>query len=304
MTTYFIYLKQVALFKHQLQQLATRKALELHTAQDAELLLFALDWLLGPCEAQKKEKHIETALLRTDLPLKDILDVAADLSKGDYLLLPIEASTAVSGDLNTILFLEGISTETGLSARTAADELLRNGGTAEEAETLYCRLLAIGASTPVALLEQKEALIGHQGLNPVERGVLYRHRGVGDEHMVARAKIKADIDKIEAQIRNNFHDFSVFRFLDYIRERCSPSEALELLQVLKNIAREYYMWYVYDDGCKDLNDTFKKEIDRKQFFLNNGYWKQQPEQMLIATLQDNYEPEAAFQLLIDLKNKL
>lgn len=297
-------MKQVGLFKHQLQQLATAKAWELHTQQADEPKFFTLDWLLGPLEASKKEKHVETALLRTDLPLKHILDLAAELSKGDYLLVPINASAAASGDLSTILFLEGISSETECAARAAADNLLKDGATAEKADILYCRLLAEASLTPIALLKEKENLLGHERLSPVEKGVLYRHRGLGEEHVVAMAKIKADIGKIEAEIRSGFHDFSVFSFLDYIRERCSGAEALELLQIFKKIAHNYYMWYVYDDGCKDLNDTFKKELDRKQFFLNSWYWQQQPEQMLIATLQDNYMPEVAFQLLTDLKNNI
>jgi hypothetical protein len=297
-------MKQVALFKHQLQQLATAKAWEQHATEAPVLKLFTLDWLLGPFEAQKKEKHVETALLRTDFPLKHILDLAAELSKGDYLLVPINASEAVSGDLSTILFMEGVSIETERAARASADVLHKDAATAEEADILYCILLAEDSTTPIALLEEKETLLGHERLSPVEKGVLYRHRGLGEEYVVALAKIKADIDKIEEEIQSDFHDFSVFSFLDYIREQCSPAETLELLQVLKKIAHNYYMWYVYDDGCKDLNDTFKKEIDRKQFFLNSWYWQQQPEQMLIATLQGSYEPEVAHQLLADLKNNI
>jgi hypothetical protein len=304
MKKYFIYMKPLSLFKHRLQQKVWNLSFERREETGEELADYSVQWLLGPFEEGKKEKHVQHALLATDLPLKEVLDLAADLSSGDYLLVPVPSVEAVTGHEGLSLFLEEVSPKAAKAAREEADKYLKSGGAPEEAERLYCRLLAEQNRMQPHLLEEKESRLGHELLNPVEKGVLYRHRGEGDEKPLVSAKRNIYFDILKEKIRNGFHDISVRSLLDYITTHFPEAEAESLLKTMDKIARNYYEWYVYDDGCKDLDDTFKKPIDRKQFFLDSHYWSQRPDQMLIVMMKGEVDMKKAVQLISELKCKI
>jgi hypothetical protein len=137
---------------------------------------------LHPTNGKRPEQHL-TWLLQTDIPEARVASHLQAMTKGDFLLLPLDATSVYSGIMTVFKSIYGLSSDDIVDASLIASAAKQDTENDSLPPKPYARRLALAHPVPMDDVLDKIREVGIRHLNPIERGSLYWLSGEGGSNL-------------------------------------------------------------------------------------------------------------------------